>query len=85
VVEETRDSLRAVGISYVLPQGELLIEAQLHLVNGSIDYQILVGIPDAAWDSLSESKRWKAVYAYATDAVEPSWEWDRPVIGTLEK
>ena len=41
-------------------------------------------IDDDQWRSLSESKRWKAVYAYAVDAAETKWGWDRPVTGTLQ-
>jgi len=84
VAEETPAVLRTVGLSYVLPSGELPIDAEFRLSDGSVDYRILVGIADDPWDSFSESKRWKAVYAYATDGAEPKWDWDRPVVGTLQ-
>lgn len=85
IVDETLESLRVVGISYVLPEGQLPIEARLRSVDGSIEYQILVGLEDAAWASLTESKRWKSVYANAADGAEPGWNWDRLVNGTLNQ
>lgn len=83
VVDETPTLLRAAGIVCVLPPNELPIDAQFRQVDGSIEYRVLVGTDDDEWRRLSESKRWKAVYAYATAGTEPSWNWDSPVVGRL--
>lgn len=85
VVEETPTALRAVGICEVLPSGELPIDAQFRLADDSVEYRVLVGISDYNWNSLSESQRWKAVYRYATDGISPTWNWDVPVVGNVDK
>lgn len=85
VVEETPESLRAVGISYILPSGKLPIDAEFRLTSGAVEYRILVGSDDEAWGALTESKRWKAVYLYATEGAEPEWNWDLPVEGSLDE
>ena len=84
VVEETPSVLRAVGIIDFLPSSELPIDARFRMSGDSIEYQIFVGNDDEKWRSLSESKRWKAVYGFAVDGAEPLWKWDRPVVGQLE-
>jgi len=85
VVEETSTALRVVGFSYVLPSSELPIDAKFRLAGGAIEYRILVGCDDKAWNALTESKRWKAVYLYATEGVEPEWNWDQPIEGTFDE
>ena len=85
VVDETPTVLRAVGISYVLPSSELPVDAEFRFVGDAVEYRILVGTDGDAWDALSESQRWKAVYVYATEGAEPKWSWDRPVEGTLDE
>lgn len=83
VVEETPEALRAVGISYVLPSSELPIEASFRFASGVIEYQILVGSDDKVWSSRTESKRWNAVYQYATEGTEPEWNWGPPITGVF--
>lgn len=85
VVEETPNSLRAVGIGYVLPSSQLPIDAEFHLSGGAVDYRVLVGVDNELWASLSDSRRWKAVYAYATEGVAPKWDWAGPVVGSLDE
>lgn len=85
VVEETPTALRAVGISYVLPSSKVPIDAEFRLASGAIEYRILVGFDGETWDALTESKRWKAVYLFATEGAEPEWNWDQPVEGSLEE
>jgi hypothetical protein len=82
VVSETADSLRAVGIMYVLPSSEVPIEVELFKHPGSIAYVVRVGITDQRWSSLSDSKRWKAVYLYATGEQEEGWNWSEPLSGS---
>lgn len=85
MVEETATALRAVGLSYVLPSSILPIDAQFRFSDGSVEYRVLVGSDDEMWGALSESKRWKAVYLYATEGVEAEWNWEDPVEGLLKK
>lgn len=85
VIEESRTALRAVGLSYVLPSSILPIDAQFRFSNGSVEYRILVGSDDETWGALSESKRWKAVYLYATEGAKSDWNWDHPVKGLLDE
>ena len=83
VVNETADSLRAVGVMYVLPGSEFPVEVELSRQRGSIGHVVRVGADDARWNSLSESKRWKAVYLYATGEQDEGWTWSEPVTGVL--
>lgn len=83
MVAETPYALRLVGLSYVLPSSILPIDARFRFSNGSIEYALLVGSDDDTWRALSESKRWKAVYKYATEGVEADWNWDQPITGLL--
>lgn len=84
VVEETNTELRAVGISYVLSSNSLPIEVAFQYVDGLAEYRILVGVNDGLWKRLSDSKRWKAVYSYATEGAQAEWNWDHAVEGRLE-
>ena len=84
VVEETNTEMRAVGISYVLPSSLLPIEVVFQYVDGIVEYRILVGVDDELWKRLSDSRRWKAVYLYATEGAPAEWDWDQVVEGRLE-
>jgi hypothetical protein len=84
VVTETANSLRAVGLMYALPSGELPVEVELSLQGGSLEYIVRVGAADAQWNSLSKSKRWKAVYLYATGERAEGWTWSKPVSGYVD-
>lgn len=84
VVEETSTELHAVGISYILPSSYLPIEAVFKFEDGIVRYRILVGIDDELWRGFSDSRRWKAVYFYATEGTQPEWTWDQPVEGRIE-
>ncbi|MEN7342990.1 MAG: hypothetical protein AAAFM81_08595 [Pseudomonadota bacterium] len=81
VIEETNTELHAVGISYVLQSSAVLIETILKFDEGVVKYEIRVGIDDALWRSLSESKRWKVVYLYASEGAEPTWTWGATIEG----
>ena len=83
LVQETRTSLRAVGIMHVLPAGELPLEVELSREFGSTRYRVRVGIEDARWNSLTDSKRWKVVYLYATGEGDEEWNWSEPIAGCL--
>ena len=84
VIDETSTVLHAVGISYVLPSSQLPIDAEFKLTGDKIHYRILVGVDGGRWDALTASMRWKHVYNYAADGAEPTWDWERPVVGTLD-
>jgi hypothetical protein len=83
ILRETAASLRAVGIMYVLPTGELPLEVELSRELGSTRYWLRMGIGDACWDSLSDSKRWTAVYLYASGERDEEWTWSEPISGCL--
>ncbi len=84
IVEETADTLHAIGLSYVLPAGELPIDARFELAGDSVRYRILVGVDGGRWRAHTASKRWKAVYTYAVDGTKPAWDWEPPLLGMLE-
>jgi len=83
IVRETAASLQVVGITYVLPGGELPLEAVLSRDSDSIRYWLRVGVDDSRWSSLTDSKRWKAVYLYATGERDEEWNWSEPISGVL--
>ena len=83
LVRETPTSLRAVGLMHVLPAGELPIEVELSRDVGSTRYRLRIGVGDARWDSLSDSKRWNAVYLYASGERDEEWTWSEPISGCL--
>lgn len=83
VVKETPKVLCAIGIAEVLPSGELPIDAELSFIDGAIEYRILVGSDDQVWSSLTNSKRWNTVPLYAAEGLEPEWNWERVVTGSL--
>ena len=83
VVHETRTALRAVGIMYVLPASELPLEVELSREFGSTRYRVRVGVEDGRWGSLSDSKRWKVVYLYASGERTEEWNWCEPIAGYL--
>ena len=81
IVSETPDSLHAVGVMYVLPPGELPMEVKVSKEHDSITYVLRTGVADERWNSLSESKRWKAVYHYALGERDAAWNWSEPLSG----
>jgi hypothetical protein len=83
IVHETATSLRAVGIMYVLPAGELPVEVELSRESASTRYRLRIGIDDDRWKSLSDSKRWNAVYLYASSERDEPWSWAQPLSGCL--
>jgi hypothetical protein len=83
LMTETITSLRAVGIMHVLPGGELPVEVMLSTSLEGTRYRVQIGGDDSEWKSLSESKRWKAVYLYATGECDEQWVWSKPISGCL--
>jgi hypothetical protein len=83
IVRETAASLRAVGIMHVLPTGELPLEVELSRELGATRYWLRIGMGNACWDSLSNSKRWKAVYLYANGERDEEWTWSEAISGCL--
>jgi hypothetical protein len=83
IVRETTTSLRAVGIMHVLPPDELPLEVELSREVGSTRYWLRIGVGDTRWYSLSDSKRWKAVYLYADGQRDEEWTWSEPISGCL--
>ena len=68
-----------------MPSSQLPVDAKFRFADGTIEYRILVGSDDEIWDALTESKRWKAVYLFATEGAEPNWNWNQLVEGSLDE
>ena len=83
LVRDHATSLQAIGLMHVLPTGELPLEIELSREPAATRYRVLIGIDDARWDALSHSKRWKAVYLYASGERDAEWAWSEPVSGYL--
>jgi hypothetical protein len=83
IAYETSISIRVVGVIYLLPTDERVLEVEFNRDHGSACYRIRVGIEDAKWRSLSDSKRWNAVYLYSIGKGEEQWVWSEPILGML--
>jgi hypothetical protein len=83
LVSETATSLRAVGIMHVLPSGVLPVEITLSTGPRGTQYRVQIGVGDSQWESLSDSKRWEAVYLYASGERDEEWAWSKPISGCL--
>jgi len=83
LASETATSLRGVGIMHVLPSGVLPVEITLSTALRGIQYRVQIGVGDSQWDSLSESRRWEAVYLYASGERDEKWTWSKPISGCL--
>ncbi|HJK96000.1 MAG TPA: hypothetical protein RMF84_02205 [Polyangiaceae bacterium LLY-WYZ-14_1] len=81
VAEERPTSIRGVGIMTLLPAGELPVEVSLSMESDGTHYHVQTAEADEGWAALSESKRWKAVYWYATEGRPPPWTWCEPLSG----
>jgi hypothetical protein len=77
VVQETDDSLEAIGLMTLLPSGSVPIAVNVTRHQDGIAWSAQVGREDYEWLALSESKRWKTIYLYAScDLQEPRWTWN---------
>ena len=86
VVSETVDSIRAVGLMCLLPSGSVPIEVNIRRDEAGVTWSVQVARLDPAWLALSDSKRWKSLYLYATGEREtPQWTWDRQYQGSVQR
>ena len=83
VMEETDTRLRVVGLAYFLPSSLVPLDALFSLTRGTISYRVKLGAEDHRWQSLSDKKRWSAVYLYATGNGDLQWNWDLTLNGEL--
>jgi len=83
VTHETPLSLKVVGIMTILPADDLPLEVDVSRDSNGARYLLRIGLADERWYSLSESKRWKSVYLYATQDRNVDWTWSEPVSGQL--
>jgi hypothetical protein len=84
VVRESDDSLDAVGLMTLLPNGSIPMAISVRAAADGIAWSAQVAVPDQEWDSLSHSKRWNSVYLHATgDRGERSWTWGRQYQGVV--
>jgi hypothetical protein len=84
VVQEADDHLTAIGLMTLLPTGSVPVAISVSAHQDGIAWSAQVGREDDDWLALSESKRWKIVYLYASgDLEEPRWTWSPPYQGLL--
>ena len=67
----------------MLPDCSLPIKASFEAAIGEIKYRVILGSGEWGWRSATESKRWKAVYQYATQGLDPKWDWGPPIEGRI--
>lgn len=84
VVRESDDSLDAVGLMTLLPTGSVPIAVNIKADETGLAWSARAGIQDEHWLALSGSKRWNAVYLYATgEREEPRWQWGQEQMGRV--
>jgi hypothetical protein len=84
VVQESNDSLAAVGLMTLLPNGSIPISVTIRADEGELAWSAHTGLQDTGWLALSDSKRWNSVCLYATGVrEEPEWTWDRRYQGRV--
>ena len=82
VVHESDDSLEALGMMTLLPDGSVPISVSVKADELGLVWSARAGIQDQRWLALSNSKRWNDVYLYATGGRdEPRWAWGRECRG----
>lgn len=84
VVRESHDSLEGVGLMTLLPTGSVPMSVEIRAHEHELVWSARAGLQDQQWLALSNSKRWNAVYLFATGGREEAqWTWDREYQGVL--
>ena len=84
VVQESEDSLDAVGLMTLLPSGSVPMALNIGADEGGLTWSVQAALQDRAWLALTDSKRWSNVYLYATGARgTPPWTWGRQYQGRV--
>jgi hypothetical protein len=84
VVQESEDSLDAVGLMWLLPGGSVPMVLNVTADEAGLSWSVQAAVEDRTWLAFSESKKWNHVYLYATGAREtPAWTWDRRYQGRV--
>jgi hypothetical protein len=83
LISESSTSLRTAGITYVLPAGDLPVQVTLSTDSRGTRYEVQIGVGDSRWESLSDRKRWKAVYLYSSGERDEEWHWSKPISGRV--
>lgn len=77
IVQESHDSLDAVGLMTLLPGGSTPIALGFKSTDRGVAWSVKFAHPRHPWNSLSESKKWKSMYLYATgESVDCPWLWE---------
>lgn len=66
---------------HLLPTGLVPLDLAFTIENEAVHHELWIAGDDHS--PLTESKRWKAVYLYATEGREPPWEWSGPMVGSV--
>jgi hypothetical protein len=86
VKSETNEYLEAVGMMALLPSGSIPIAISILGKPETLAWSVRLGEENDEWRSLSESKRWKKFYLYATgSASEPPWSWGKQYRGFVTR
>ena len=84
VVQESEESLDAVGLMTLLPSGSVPMALNVRADAGGLTWSVQAALQDRSWLALSDSKRWNNVYLYATgDRQAPPWRWGRQYEGRV--
>jgi len=86
IVRESHESIEAVGLMSLLPSGSVPMVVHVEAAAAGLAWTADIGRGDDDWRALSESKKWKRVYLYASgDRNEPGWTWSEKCRGTVRQ
>lgn len=86
VVQESDDSIDALGLMTLLPSGSIPMSVKIRADEAGLACSVQVGLQDQRWLALSDSKRWNSVYLFATgERDEPQWNWGREYQGLVRR
>ena len=86
IVQESQDSLNAVGLMGLLEGGTIPIDVSVRTHEDGLAWSAFVARQDRDWLGLSESQQWKRVYRYATgEEEEPRWTWAHKYQGVVRR
>jgi hypothetical protein len=84
VVRESEESIKAIGLMTLLPAESIPIEIEINRQVTGLAWSVKLALLEEAWIELSASKRWNAVFLYASDGkAEPQWTWGQQHNGAV--
>ena len=85
IVRETHEGIEAVGLMSLLPSGSVPMAVHVEANAAGLVWTVQIGREDEDWRTLSESKKWKRVYLYASGDRNEQAGHGREAPGTVDQ